>query len=69
MQLVPRDPPLAPCMVGSSGKIRAVVVWKEEWTPELVLKLCLLRRCGQSRAYLVEVLPYKHPRKRRELCS
>lgn len=28
VQLVPRDPPLAPCMVGCSGKIRAVVVWK-----------------------------------------
>lgn len=43
VQLVPRDPPLAPCMVGSSGKIRAVVMWKEEWAPELVLKLCLLQ--------------------------
>lgn len=30
VQLVPRGPLLPPCMVGSLGKIRAVVTWKGE---------------------------------------
>lgn len=56
-------------VVGSSGKIWAVVVWKEvfqSWS----LRGTYCRRCGQSRAYLGKgILPYKHPRKKRELCS
>lgn len=52
-------------MVGSSGKIRAVVVWKEvfqSWS----LRGTYCKRCGQSRAYLgKDILPCKHPRKRR----
>ena len=69
MQLVPRDPPLAPCMVGCSGKIRAVVVWKEEWSPELVLKLCLLQEMWAEPGLPGEGPALQTPQKRRELCS
>lgn len=42
MQLVPRGLSLL-YTVGSSGKIRAMVVWKEKCAPELVPELCLLQ--------------------------
>lgn len=41
VQLVPRGPPLPPSMVRSLGRIRGVVMWKEECAC-LVLELCLL---------------------------
>ena len=69
VQLVPRDPPLAPCMVGCSGKIRAVVLWKEEWSPELVLKLCLLQEMWAEPGLPGEGPALQTPQKRRELCS
>ena len=40
VQLVPRGPPLPSYVVGSSGKIREVVMWKEKCAPELVPELC-----------------------------